>query len=308
MIKCKEDLTGIKVKFKSRGNWEEIVRIFKMFGISQSPRKGTDMCMAKDWIVVPKDNLYEYMTVYDFWFQEGNPAFKNLKEVTFEDLQEAAQKMQETKDSESLSEDFTIPWDEASEGYDYWIVSTGAFLSSGSFHKKHGLTYEDVDGFYWEIGYEGYQYKVYTNPKIQLLKKVQEVLKPLREISEEPNAKNYKYVPVEVESIFDLRNMFEDGKLYFEDANQGDGQGMVQLPDEGTLIILLAGQDPIYVRQEVTWQDEVLTYLQEPSDEGFEEELPSKFRVDLMDKSFHLVDSEFLEMCRVALRATGELK
>lgn len=59
---------------------------------------------------------------------------------------------------------------------------------------------------------------------------------------------------------------------------------------------------------EVTWQDEVLDYLKKPSNEGFEDELPSKFRVDYMDSSFHLVDSEFLEMCRVALRATGELK
>ncbi len=59
---------------------------------------------------------------------------------------------------------------------------------------------------------------------------------------------------------------------------------------------------------EVTWQDEVLDYLKKPSNEGFEDELPSKFRVDYMGKSFHLVDSEFLEMCRIALRATGELK
>lgn len=130
------------------------------------------------------------------------------------------------------------------------------------------------------------------------------------EVDEDTPTK-YKYTPIEVESIFDLRNMFEDGELYFRwlgNPEKGSGGvGYDRITDEKMLICRYE-EGKLLTREKVTWQDEVLDYLKKPSEEGFEDELPSKFRVDYMDNSFHLVDPEFLEMCRVALRATGELK
>lgn len=125
-----------------------------------------------------------------------------------------------------------------------------------------------------------------------------------------PEVNKYKYVPVEVESIFDLREMFEKGELYFRwlgNPEKGSGGvGYDQITNENMLICRYE-EGRLLVREEVSWQDEVLDYLKKPSEEGFEDELPSKFRVDYENNSFYLVDSEFLEMCRVALRTNGEL-
>lgn len=232
-------------------------------------------------------------------------------ELTFEDFEGVGELKELNERLEVTEESFTIPWEEAPDGYDYWIVATGDLLSEGSFHKKHGLTYEDTKGFYWETGYEGFQYEVYANPKLELLKRVQDAIRPLEEVSETSAAQNYKYTPVEVESIFDLREMFEKGELYFRwlgNPEKGSGGvGYDQITNENMLIYRYE-EGRLLTRKEISWQDEVLAYLERPSEEGFEDELPSKFRVDYMNESFHLVDSEFLEMCRVALRANGELK
>lgn len=122
------------------------------------------------------------------------------------------------------------------------------------------------------------------------------------EESYQPASIKYRYVEVAVESIFHMQEALNNGSLVF-----GDQKKPVQ--NEWSLMkLLVEGKHKIYLKEEIKWQEEVLTYLKKPSVEGFEEELPSKFRVDYMDEGFHLVDSEFLEMCRVALRATGELK
>lgn len=161
---------------------------------------------------------------------------------------------------------------------------------------------------YFQVDHNGTHLEYYRD----LLKYRELTLEDFEEEGkEEVTPTKYKYIPVEVGSIFDLREMFENGKLYFRwlgNLEKGSGGvGYDQITKEDMLICRYE-EGRLLTREQVTWQDEVLSYLNKPSEEGFEEELPSKFRVDYMDGSFHLVDSEFLEMCRVALRATGELK
>ncbi len=61
------------------------------------------------------------------------------------------------------------------------------------------------------------------------------------------------------------------------------------------------------IPKEPTWQDEIISYLKIPSKEGFVEELPSTIEVNFKEEIFYLTESEYLEMCRIALRAKGEI-
>lgn len=116
--------------------------------------------------------------------------------------------------------------------------------------------------------------------------------------------KNYKYVPVEVESIFDLRDMFENGKLYFRwlgNPEKGSGGvGYDQITNENMLICRYE-EGRLLTREQITWQDEV-----ESSCFWFEYS-ESHDSVHLNTKN-SIPSEDFLAMCRVALRATGELK
>lgn len=115
----------------------------------------------------------------------------------------------------------------------------------------------------------------------------------------------YKYTPLEVESIFELKEHLEKGKLFY-----GKPDNMKKIQHEwGLMKVIVEDEFRIHLLEEVKWQDEVISYLSEDSDDSFVEELPSKIEVKFGEDDIHyLVDSEFLEMCRVALRATGELK
>ena len=115
----------------------------------------------------------------------------------------------------------------------------------------------------------------------------------------------YKYTPLEVESVFDLKEHLANGNLFY-----GKPNNIQKIMHEwGLLQVIVEDKHTLWLREEVKWKDEVLSYLREDSDDSFVEELPSRIEVKFdEDDTCYLVDSEFLEMCRVALRATGELK
>ncbi len=125
----------------------------------------------------------------------------------------------------------------------------------------------------------------------------------LEDFEEEPITSQWKYEPIGDTSIFDLHKDLKAGNLYFQDHNQGNSDGMVQITDEGTLITLIAGQMLICRKVEVKWQDEVESYL-----------LTCDSGIGMLDivygngNELGLSDEDFLEAARIALRGVGELK
>lgn len=102
------------------------------------------------------------------------------------------------------------------------------------------------------------------------------------------------------ESIFDLRDEFERGELYFK-CSEGD---WVQAVHESEVVHFL-NNCALYrkIEKEIDWRDEVMKYL-------FENDYHNS-RIETNDwveikQSFK--NDEFLEMCRVALRANGEIE
>lgn len=113
-----------------------------------------------------------------------------------------------------------------------------------------------------------------------------------------------EYVRVE-DSIFDLAALFDAGMLYTSES------GEQQIKTESELVSALFA-DSVYKRIEkpVDWRKEVESYLesacQNETDEFDEFDGMIVSSTDWMC-SYNPTDDEFLEMCRVALRATGEL-
>lgn len=112
-----------------------------------------------------------------------------------------------------------------------------------------------------------------------------------------------EYVPIE-ESIFDLEALFDGGMLYTSES------GEHQIKTESELVNALFANS-VYKRIEkpVDWVLEVESYLKsvcqnEAEDDEFDGMIVSS--TDWM-YSYNPTDDEFLEMCRVVLRATGEL-
>ncbi len=123
----------------------------------------------------------------------------------------------------------------------------------------------------------------------------------LEDFEEEPITSQWKYELIGDTSIFDLHKDLKAGNLYFQDHNQGNSDGMVQITDEDTLITLIAGQDTICRKVEVKWQDEVESYL-----------LTCDAGCGMFDilygngNELALSDEDFLEAARIALRGVGE--
>jgi hypothetical protein len=131
------------------------------------------------------------------------------------------------------------------------------------------------------------------------------------EEEEEPKMETkYKYTLVDMSPEEIYRAML-DGEVFYENGGtiEFDGiQFLRTLSNGGRQAILgIENDNQICCREEIKWQDEVLSYLRKDSVDGFEIELPTAITLSF-DDDFYLTDSEFLEMCRVALRATGELK
>lgn len=101
------------------------------------------------------------------------------------------------------------------------------------------------------------------------------------------------------ESIFDLREEFERGELYFK-CSEGD---WVQAVHESEVVHFL-NNCCLYrkVEKQIDWREEVSTWVQQNQ----------SVNIDFLTNSvmyYHgsVSNDTFLEMCRVALRANGEL-
>lgn len=116
-------------------------------------------------------------------------------------------------------------------------------------------------------------------------------------------ASKWRYVPVVGVSIFDLQEELKEGRLYFQDHNQGNSDGMVQIENEIVLIELLAAQNIICSKVEVTWKYEVEEYLL-TCNSGC-----GMFNIQYGNgNQLALADEDFLEAARIALKVLGELE
>ena len=109
----------------------------------------------------------------------------------------------------------------------------------------------------------------------------------------------YKYTPFEVESVFDLKEHLENGKLFY-------GEAYNEISHEWKLInLLVEDKHKIYLREEVKWQDKLKDWANKT-----ENHVSQEYNVLTDYKVAALMNhhpENFLEMCRVALRATGEI-
>lgn len=110
------------------------------------------------------------------------------------------------------------------------------------------------------------------------------------------------------DSIFDLRPYFEAGELFY----RKDGTGRwCAIQNENQLMEKLLSE-PIYRRIEkpVDWREEIEAYLESACEDENENSNFNGMIVSSDDwaYTYYPTNEQFLEMCRVALRATGELK
>ena len=103
-----------------------------------------------------------------------------------------------------------------------------------------------------------------------------------------------------MESVFDLKDHLEKGKLFY-------GEAYNEISHEWKLInLLVEDKHKIYLREEVKWQDKLKDWANKTENHVLREYnvLTDYKTIDLMYRN----PENFLEMCRVALRSTGELK
>lgn len=106
------------------------------------------------------------------------------------------------------------------------------------------------------------------------------------------------------ESIFGLRDEFERGELYckFEHARE-----YTQITNAQTLSQdLHRGCCYRLVEKEIDWQDEVVRFMEGEPKIG--KQMKPELLRELNIEWDHMTDGDFLEMCRVALRANGEIE
>ncbi len=238
----------------------------------------------KDTPTTPEINWDEAPEGYDYWVVpklEGfSSCFHCLKDGYFYDKgryrwREGNPSIEVYKRPEPDSVPATpeINWDEAPEGYDYWVVSAEEGYPLGFRYLKAGKLYKD-DGYYLRE----------DSPNIEVYKR-----------PEPDSVPHYwKDTEVDVESIFDLKEALEGGKLLWGDFKQS-------VRDEHQLMTLIIdGEEQIYQRVEVKWQDEVEEYLQGcHSGQGM-------FDIVYNGNQLDLADEDFLEAARIALRGVGE--
>lgn len=165
--------------------------------------------------------------------------------------------------------------------------------------EKIGATHYRVcdDNFvdYYKVDANGeplcYSKDAVWNESISTIKVILTKVKPIPPRSEP----EYEYIRVEDDSIFDLKVEFENGELYWEQIR---GSGNMPLVASEARLIEEFTENNLYRRVEKPkpdWRDEVDNFCREL---GCFDVSPRKL----------FIDESFLAMCRVALRATGELK
>lgn len=154
--------------------------------------------------------------VSDF-FEENKP-----KQLTLADFEE------DEKEKEEM-ETPAIDWSQALEGYDYWIEYPG---NEPEFHKltSDGTQYVDHVGFHYS-----------TEPDKDLI---------VYKRPEQVTVLQYKYTPIEVESVFDLKDHLVEGKLHYKVKSSYH-----KISNEWSMMESIIGDTQIYLREVQTWQD-----------------------------------------------------
>ncbi|AGN51503.1 hypothetical protein VPLG_00064 [Vibrio phage eugene 12A10] len=99
----------------------------------------------------------------------------------------------------------------------------------------------------------------------------------------------YKYTLVEIESIFDWKTQLDNKELFYSSE-------YLPINNEWTLLkLLVEDEHSIYTREEVKWQEEVLSYSHSCDNRHL-----AKFVLDYPE--------DFLEAARIALKSIGEIK
>ncbi len=254
----------------------------------------------KDTPTTPELNWDESPEGYDYWVvpkKDGFPSgFRYLRDGGLYSKggrywREDSPSIEVYKRPETDSVPTTpeIDWSKAPEGYDYWIVPNIEWVYSYFYYLKDGKFCNQY-GFSWSEG----------NPSIEVYKRPEIVL-PNVPCNDKGVSSKWKYEPIGDTSIFDLHEDLKAGNLYFQDHNQGNSDGMVQIVDEVTLATLIVEQDEICRKVEVKWQDEVGEYLQGcHSGQGMFDIVYGN------GNELALSDEDFLEAARIALRGVGE--
>lgn len=102
------------------------------------------------------------------------------------------------------------------------------------------------------------------------------------------------------ESIFDLRDEFERGELYESLCGS-------KLENEHDFIYAYTNDHIVRkVEKEIDWQDEIVRFMAGEPKIG--KQMKPELLRELNIEWDHMTDGDFLEMCRVALRANGEVE
>ncbi len=266
---------------------EELMNTYIVNDHGELREKYVNACISAGHYLMFRSYLEHSLLHYDLSFISNNSewpwaraecigqtnsreAISDCTEITLEDF----------KDTPTTPE---INWDEAPEGYDYWVVPEPEGFSSGFHYLKDGKFYNPSRGYWLE-----------KSPSIEVYKRPEPDSAPCN--GKEVTPHYWKDTEVDVESIFDLKEALEEGKLLWGDFKQS-------VRDEHQLMTLIIdGEEQIYQRVEVKWQDEVEEYLQGcHSGQGMFDIVYGN------GNELALADEDFLEAARIALRGTGEL-
>lgn len=109
---------------------------------------------------------------------------------------------------------------------------------------------------------------------------------------------NYRYIPLEIKSIFDFKDLLKNKELYVNPIN--DQYRLIKHEFDLMMVILDGGR--LYKKEKISWKDNLKIFMKHSTlSIGY-------FDITFEGESFSFNDEQFLEMCRVALRANGELE
>lgn len=108
----------------------------------------------------------------------------------------------------------------------------------------------------------------------------------------------YRYIPLEIESIFDFKDLLKNKELY---VNPLTDQYRLVKHEFDLMMAVLDGRQ-LYRKEKIHWKDELKLFMKHSTlSIGY-------FDITFEGESFSLNEEQFLEMCRVTLRANGELE
>ena len=235
-------------------------------------------------ILVGSDSKVQHWTDLKKFFSSNWIDKHQPKQLTLADFEEEEQKEKEEMETP------VIDWSKAPEGYDYWIEYKGTHIVPSDFHKlgfKEDVeVYLDTNGKFFYKDDENII--VHKQPEKLGIKLGDKVLVEKGNFSISEQGERYIREVCKVVSLFSTTNPF-DGEVEMS---------AVSLPDGSCCCFRKEMLRPY----KKTWQDEVSQYVIK---EGITYSCNGAKHIKaLSDYS----DEQFLEMCRITLRAVGELE